>query len=246
MTSLRRPARWTATILAGITAAAWTYLLSGAAGMPAMTASGGMMMMQTAWTAGDATLALVMWATMMAAMMLPSAAHTIVQVGPGGVAQAMYFTAGYLLMWTAFGLAATLAQWGLDAAHLLSDAMAIKSAVITGALVAAIGIYQLTPMKRRCLRHCRASDSDRDRADGRGAWKTVRQGLRYGVSCVGCCGAAMLLLFVGDVMSLVWVAAIGLWAFVERRLPWGDRIAQLTAAGLLAWGIVALATAAPG
>jgi predicted metal-binding membrane protein len=232
-------------ILAGITAAAWIYLLTGAARLPGVTATGGMMMMQAAWTGGDATLALVVSATMMAAMMLPSAAPTILHVGRGGIAQAMYFTAGYLLVWAAFGLATTLAQWGLDAARLLSDAMAIKSPVITGALVAAIGMYQLTPMKRGCLRDCRASDGDRHRADGRRAWKTVRHGLRYGVSCVGCCGAAMLLLFVGGVMNLVWAAAIGLWAFVERRLPWGDRVARLIAVGLLAWGIVELTTAPP-
>jgi predicted metal-binding membrane protein len=154
--------------LAVLITASWTYLLLGAGieidMMDMMDMGAGQVMLMTpAWTERYAALVLVMWIVMMAAMMLPSAAPAILQlVGPGrertrksGMTSALFFTAGYLAVWIAFSVAATLLQWALDRADLLTGQVATRSAVAAEWLVIAVGLYQLTPLKQACLRHCR-------------------------------------------------------------------------------------------
>jgi len=131
-----------------------------------------------------------MWSVMMVAMMLPSAAPAIVQVvgrsrrragGSSGMLRALFFVAGYLLVWSAFGAAATLLQWALDSAQLLSATMAIRSGVAAGAVVVAAGVYQLTPLKHASLGRCRASAGCFAEDQRESAGMMARQGLRYGV-----------------------------------------------------------------
>jgi len=238
-----------------VVAIGWIYLLAGAGvGMDQVHMGGGeMTLMRPAWTPGHAALVFVMWAIMMVAIMLPSAAPTILQVAglahrrPGrarGVPRALFFTAGYLMVWTGFSFAATLLQWALDSAHLLSETMAIRSGVFAGLLVIAVALYQLTPLKQTSLRRCRASVgclAEDQRGDVRGI---VWQGMRYGVSCLGCCSGLMCLAFVGGLMNVAWMVIIALWVLAEKTLPWGSRMARLTAAGLVAWGSISLAIAA--
>lgn len=208
------------------------------------------MAMRPEWTPGYAALVFATWAVMMAAMMLPGAAPAVFraarpapdrQEGARGIAAALAFTAGYLAVWTVFSAAATLAQWALDTSDLVTDALAIRNGVAAGLVIVAVGLYQLTPLKQSCLRHC-ASCLDGDR--GRNARERAWRGMRYGVSCLGCCWALMALLFVAGAMNAFWMAAIALWVLAEKNLRWGGRIARLGGAGLVAWGSVALALAA--
>lgn len=254
-------ARWSAGLalagLSGVAGAAWLYLAAGAglgAAMRGMdTAGAGMMPMAPGWTPGYTALMLGMWTVMMTAMMLPSAAPAVLKVaGPagrgdgdavGGVGRAAWFAAGYLVIWLGFGAAATGLQWALDSAHLLSDAMAVRSATLVGLVVVAAGAYQLSPLKRACLERCRALDDCLAGGQTGRARHTVREGLRYGVSCLGCCAALMSLLFVGGLMNLGWSAAIAVWVLAEKVLPWGGRIARLGAGGLIAGGTAAFAIA---
>src|SRR6202034_1062946 len=74
----------------------------------------------------------------------------------GGASTFAAFAAGYLAVWTGFGLLATLAQWGLDSALFLTMAQAVASPFIAGGVLVAAGLYQLTPLKRACLAHCRS------------------------------------------------------------------------------------------
>jgi predicted metal-binding membrane protein len=237
-----------------LVAIAWIYLLAGAGvGMEQMDMGGGsLMLMQPEWTSTYAALVFFMWAVMMVAMMLPGAAPTILQVigrrnerpaGMGGVMAAAYFTAGYLMIWIGFSVAATFLQWALSAADLLSETMAIRDSVIGALLVLAVGLFQLTPLKRTCLRHCRLPVQCRSEDQPRGARAIWRLGLREGVSCLGCCWALMCLLFVGGLMNPFWMVAIALWVFVEKILPQDDRVSFLGAAGLVAWGGASLAIA---
>ncbi len=242
---------------AGLAVVSWIYLAGGAglgSAMQGMDMSGGgMMPMAPAWTPRYATLMLGMWTVMMTAMMLPSAAPAVLrvagQVGSGhddairGLGRAAGFAAGYLAVWAGFGAAATVLQWALDSAHLLSEAMVVRNATLAGLVVAAVGVYQLTPLKRACLERCRALDGCLANVETRRPWDAVRRGLHYGVSCLGCCAALMGLLFVGGLMSIVWVAAIAVWVLAEKILPWGGRLAQLGGAGLIAGGTVAFAIA---
>jgi len=235
-------------------AVAWIYLLAGAGlGMEQMDMGGGnLMLMQPEWTSTYAALVFFMWAIMMVAMMLPSAAPAILQVigrpderpeGMGGIGAALHFAAGYLTIWIGFSVAATFLQWALSSADLLSGTMAIRDGMIAALLVLAVGLFQLTPLKRTCLRRCRlpvrCGSEDQPRS-GRAIW---RLGLRDGVSCLGCCWALMCLLFVGGLMNPFWMVGIALWVFVEKILPQGDRVSLLGAAGLVAWGGASLAIA---
>jgi predicted metal-binding membrane protein len=204
-----------------------------------------MLMPPPSWSVGYAAITFAMWSIMMVAMMIPSAAPVIVRVASGaqGFSAAALFTLGYLIVWTIFSAVATTAQWAFDSAHVLSDAMAIRSEVTAGLIVVAAGLYQLSPLKRNCLRRCCSSKTllGDDRTTSPSA--AMRQGISYGVSCLGCCWALMCLLFVVGVMNIFWIAAIAVLVLAEKTLPWGLRLARITAVGLIGWGSVALATA---
>lgn len=234
-----------------VVALSWAYLLSGAGMMEEM---GDMLMPMSSgpWTPGHALIVLVMWAVMMAAMMLPSAAPMILLhatlarrrsergepvVASGAVA------AGYLAVWAGFSGAATLLQYGLEQAALLSPMMQTTSRLLAGGVLVAAGLYQWTPLKQACLRHCR---SPLDfvmtywRPGARGAFA---MGLRHGAVCVGCCWLLMLLLFVGGVMSLAWIAGIALFVLVEKLSPAGHWLGRGAGVLLVVWGGAVLLSA---
>ena len=234
-----------------VVALSWAYLLSGAGMMEEM---GEMLMPMSSgpWTPGHALVVLVMWAVMMAAMMLPSAAPMILlhatlarrhsERGEPAVASGAV-AAGYLAVWAAFSGAATLLQYGLEQAALLSPMMQTTSRVLAGGVLVAAGLYQWTPFKQACLRHCR---SPLDfvmtywRPGARGAFA---MGLRHGAVCVGCCWLLMLLLFVGGVMSLAWIAGIALFVLVEKLSPAGHWLGRAAGVLLVAWGGAVLLSA---
>jgi predicted metal-binding membrane protein len=232
--------------IACIVAVSWIYLLAGA-GMPKMDMGDGtvMLMPPPSWSVGYTAVIFAMWTIMMVAMMLPSAVPMILRVAnrAHGLSIAAFFTAGYLIVWTGFSAVATMAQWAFDSAPVFSDSMAIRSELAAGCIVVAAGLYQLSPVKRNCLRRCCSSKNllGDDRTTSPSA--AMRQGINYGVSCLGCCWALMCLLFVVGVMNMVWIAAIAVWVLAEKSLPWGVRLARVTAVGLVGWGSVALAIA---
>jgi predicted metal-binding membrane protein len=232
--------------IAVIVAISWVYLISGA-GMPTMDMGGGktMLMPPPVWSVGYAAVTFAMWSIMMVAMMIPSATPTILQIArrADGISKATLFAAGYLIVWIGFSAVATAAQFALDSAHVLSDSMAIRSGVIAGLIIVAAGIYQLSPLKQNCLRRCCSSKDLAAEDQTQRASVAIRAGLSYGVSCFGCCWALMCLLFVVGIMNLVCIAAITIWVLAEKTLPWGLRIARVTAVGLIGWGSIALVTA---
>ena len=244
--ALRRDRALVLAALLVVIALAWAWLLLGAGiAMETMDMGGGQkMLMVPAWTPGYATLIFLMWAIMMAAMMLPSAAPTILLVDAlsrqraGGSGAAGLFTLGYLLVWSGFSLLATGLQWGLDRAGLLKEDMASASTILAGVLLIAAGIYQWTPLKQACLAHCRAPVDFLTRHWRRGP---LRAGLRHGVFCLGCCWMLMALLFVFGLMNLIWIAALALLVLIEKILPLGGRMSRLTGAALMLWGAVLLA-----
>src|SRR5260370_22141372 len=101
--------------------------------------------------------------------------------------------------------------------------MGLGNIVLGGSVVVAAGIYQWTPLKEACLRHCR-SPLDfllfhwRD-----GACGAVASGIGHGFFCLGCCWMLMALLFVGGIMNLPWIARIALLGVIQKTLPWARR-----------------------
>jgi len=204
------------------------------------------------WTGVEFGYVFVMWAVMMVGMMTPSATPMILiyaRVGRQAVLQGSplaatgWFAGGYLAMWSAFALAATLAEWGLDRARLLTPMMESASAVLGGAVLIGAGLYQWTPLKDVCLRHCQApwqfiQRHGGFRAEPRGA---LALGARHGAYCIGCCWALMALLFVGGVMNVLWIAAIAAFVLLEKLVPAGRMVSRLAGAGFAAAGIGLLA-----
>ncbi len=86
-------------------------------------------------------------------------------------------------------------------------------------VVAGIGVYELTPFKRACLRRCHPDERVREQASGAGLAANLACGVRQGIVCVGCCWALMALLFVAGVMNVVWIAAIALFVTAQKLLP---------------------------
>ena len=229
--------RWTLLIaLAVLTALAWAYLEWSPMPMPA--GSGGLR------TAHYLAVTFLMWFVMMVGMMTPSVAPTVLlfdRVGRRGSPDARLsrtapFVAGYLLVWAAFSVAATALQVELIAAGWI-DAMGVAARPwFTAALLAAVGIYQWLPAKRACLDHCRSPVQFLVEAYRPGMSGALVMGSRHGLYCLGCCWGLMLLLFVGGVMNLLWVAAIAAVVFAEKLLGRGDWLRR-------AIGIAALAAA---
>ena len=210
-----------------------------------MTAMADMGMATDPWTARDAVLAAVMWAVMMVAMMLPSAAPMILmftglnrrrrEAGQPPHVATPLFVLGYLVVWAAFSVAAAAAQWGLQRAALLSDDAMSAGPLVAAALLAAAAIYQVTPLKYACLARCRSPLGFlmTEWRDGRAG--ALVMGVRHGVFCLGCCWALMALLFVGGVMNLAWVAALTVFVLIEKVLPAGRIVPWVSGALLLAW-----------
>jgi predicted metal-binding membrane protein len=237
--------------LVTVVALAWAYLLLGAGiEMEMMDMDGGQMMaMPPEWSLGYAAIVFVMWAVMMVAMMLPSAAPVVLLAAAldrsrgAGVGRSTLFASGYLIVWFSFSLAATALQWGLDTVGLLSESMSIANRILAAAVLLAAGIYQWTPLKQACLTRCRSPIELLVRYWGKGQLGAILAGMRHGVFCLGCCWMLMALLFVGGLMNLAWVAALALLVLVEKTLPWGGRMSRIAGIALVAWGAGALASA---
>lgn len=254
--ALARRDRWLVLVgLVGIATLAWLYLIHLAANMGGMTEG-----MRSAAMVGprslemaDLILMFLMWAVMMVAMMVPSAAPMILLYAALArrsrdkghpIAATGVFTAGYIVVWTTFSAAAAAAQWALEQAALLSPLMASSSPFLGGGLMIAAGLYQITPLKRACLKHCRSPVQFLSTHWRTGPAGALRMGLEHGAYCVGCCWFLMGLLFVGGAMNLLWVAAIALFVLIEKVLPIGVSAARITGGLLvLAGAAVVLAQA---
>ncbi|NNE68666.1 MAG: DUF2182 domain-containing protein [Pyrinomonadaceae bacterium] len=204
-------------------------------------------MMISDWTPGYFLMMFVMWVIMMIGMMVPTVAPTVLiyaaiarkaanQGTP--VAPTSAFVAGYIAMWTVFSLLATVAQFGLDKAALLSPMMVSKSPVLGAVLLVSAGVYQFLPLKNSCLKNCRSPVEFISTYWKNGVGGAFRMGLHHGVYCLGCCWVLMLLLFVGGVMNLLWIAIITAFVLLEKVLPMGDRGGKVFGALMIAVGVL--------
>jgi len=199
------------------------------------------------WTLAQAWAMLAMWWIMMVAMMLPSAAPIILlaaelnrrsraERAPFGATGA--FAGGYLLVWLFFSIVAVAAQYALQAGGLLSPMMQGTSKYLTGSLLFAAGLWQLTPVKRACLRHCRSPVEFLTSCRRSGNKGALHMGAAHGIYCVGCCWILMALLFAGGVMNPYWIVALTLYVLLEKLFPRGEGIARIAGAALIVSALV--------
>jgi predicted metal-binding membrane protein len=234
--------------LAGLTALAWLYIIHLSRMMsPHLVMA---MPMPGDMSVPELSYLIPMWIIMMVAMMVPSAAPTILLFAnvararkARGIptASAGVFTFGYLLVWTGYATIAATLQSGLHHRALLSSNMASASPWLGGGLLILAGIYQWLPVKGTCLSHCRSPFGIFSQEWREGAGGALVMGLRHGSYCVGCCWALMALLFVAGVMNLLWVAAIAIFVLAEKLGPGGRPLGRLTGALLMVWGIWVIA-----
>jgi len=238
--------------LAAMVVLSWLYLihLNRAMEMSGMDMPGMVMLDTAPWGAVDILLLFVMWVVMMVAMMVPSATPMVLAfltvnksrsannrpLVPVGI-----FLLGYLAVWTAYSATATLAEWGLHQATLLSTTMSATSQVLNSALLIAAGLFQLTPLKQSCLKHCRSPLSFLMSEWRDGAKGAFLMGVRHGAYCTGCCWILMALLFVAGVMNLFWIALLALVVMAEKVLPKGEILGYITGVALIAAGVAHVA-----
>ncbi|MFD1213794.1 DUF2182 domain-containing protein [Arthrobacter sp. GCM10027362] len=218
--------------LIGFALLAWFLTVQLAAGMP--PGPGAMGLGLSGFLAG--------WAFMMTAMMLPVLAPLLfvylrsIRAGRSGAVRAARtapLLAGYLLTWTGFGVLAYAAA--LLGGRLAAEAPAGAPWVGAG-LLAAAGIYQLTPLKNFCLRHCRSPVAFLLHVSGyKGPLRDVRVGLYHGFYCVGCCWGLMLVLITVGVMNLAWMAVIAAAVLVEKTWRHGIVFSRAAGAALIAF-----------
>ena len=227
----------TALFLLAAAAIAWVVT---ADRMQGMDAGPGTDLGSFGWFAG-------VWAVMMAAMMLPSlipmagayaaqARGGSADVTPQSLVRTALFTAGYLLTWVLVGLAAWLVFKAVRSLDLSFLDWEVGGRYVAGGVIAFAALYELTPLKRTCLRHCR--DRELLTADWReGATGALRMGLDQGAYCVGSSWALMAALFALGVMSITWMVVIAALIVLEKLLPWRERAEAVTVVVLLALAI---------
>ena len=258
-----------AIVVAGLLAVvvlAWLELLREVAAMAGMTATmpgmamegmtmgdmampGMAMPVAAAWSTSHALAIGIMWAVMMAAMMLPAASPMILFytriAGERGATRSAagatsVFVLGYLAVWAFFSIGAAALQLAFERYALISPAMRATSTVLAGLVLVAAGVYQFTPAKRACLRHCRSPLEFVMLHWQPGARGAFAMGVRHGAYCVGCCWLLMLLLFVGGVMNVAWIAGIALYVLVEKTVPAGHWVSRAAGVVLILAGSVTL------
>jgi predicted metal-binding membrane protein len=235
--------------LAATSLLAWAWIVPMARDMAGSMDGPAGWMMTSRWDAVHVLLLFAMWTVMMVGMMLPSTAPTLLlytRVVRSSDASALagrrayLFATGYLGAWTAFAALATVLQRLLTDLLALSPMMTAANRGIAASLLLIAGAYQLTPLKGRCLEHCRTPAGFIARHWRRGDLGALRMGWDHGLFCVGCCWALMLLLFAGGVMNLSVIFLVTAFVLVEKLAPFGVQGGRLSgvllaAAGLWMW-----------
>jgi predicted metal-binding membrane protein len=232
----RSRARPAATLLLLSAAAAWAVVAAVRHGMGAMSG-----------TMGLGVIAFVgVWTLMMAAMMLPGVApfasfytRTFTEHRERRM---LAFASGYLLVWAAIGLPAFGLAWITD--RLATDH--VTAATTLSVLVfLSCGIYQLTPLKDRCLALCRSPlGFTLKYAAYHGRGRDLRAGALHGAFCAGCCWTLMLLLLAFGLMNIFAMVAVATAVIIEKT--WRHGLGFARAVGVISIVLAALVIAQPG
>jgi predicted metal-binding membrane protein len=244
---LAHPKRIALGVVAALTALGWLSLALMSARAPSLWQA----LCQPGGAAGPAGLALAvgMWLAMVLAMMLPTAGPMILTYAEIAdtaarknepVVSPMVLTAGYVMVWLGFAVAAAVLQWALASAGLSLESQLGRFG--GGALFVGAGLYQFSALKRACLAVCQRpfpfffanwTAEPRD---------VLRLGVTQGLHCLGCCWAMMALMFASGAMNPVWMAALGALMTIEK-LATTPRVSEAAGAGFIAVGVALMALA---
>lgn len=239
--------------LAGVAALCWWWLIASAQLMH-MPAGDAATMAGMAGTAPQLPLiryfgaAYLMWTLMMVAMMVPSALPMVLHYARfstqstdrNALPNILIFAGSYLLVWVVFAGLAALAQTALVRAGSVGRmALVVGSDKFAAFLLIVTALYELSPIKRACLGQCRSAQAFLSQRWRPGIAGAIRLGFAHGIYCLGCCWLLMLLLFVGGVMNLLWVALLTLVVVAEKAAP-PRLVPEKWVAGLIVLGALAL------
>ena len=226
--------------------ASWIYLFIMIEDMSTIPGMATMMMYPQTFKSMQFVGLFLMWAVMMAAMMLTTAAPMVcAYAGMQGADRArgtgwlpvFAFAGGYVLAWAGFSLAAAGVQAGLTDLAIMSPMMMKATGPLGGAILVVAGLYQFSPVKHACLRQCRTPISFLMTQWRLGSWGALGMGWRHGLFCVGCCWALMGLLFIVGVMNAAWIIAITIYVLVEKIVPSGETLSKITGAVMVGMGL---------
>lgn len=198
------------------------------------------------WDSIDIAMLFIMWAVMMAGMMLPSVVPVILLVDRVNLqrkqrnspyTQTLYFVLGYLMVWTFYSLMITFIQWGLHHLALLSPMMVSANEFFSGSLLIIAGLYQWSPLKQRCLQLCRSPLSIITTQWKEGIVGAIKMGVKHGQYCLGCCWFLMAILFVTGVMNLKWILVLTALVMLEKLVPKGEVVSKLVGVILIFLGL---------
>lgn len=195
-------------------------------------------------TIGETSL---MWLLMMAAMMLPAMAP-VMAIYSGVAAKEDrglrlatrigLFTLGYFALWAIFSITLALVQLGLRGSEFFTMGGTQATPAAAAALMVVAGLYQLSPIKDACLRHCRHPLTYLLSHWREGIGGAFAVGANHGIYCVGCCGVFMGLMFVFGAMNIWWMAIIALYFLAEKVAPQAERWSRWMGYALIAAGLV--------
>jgi len=216
-------------VIAGL---AWLGVIAAARGMSAMGGTRGL---------GLVTFVGV-WTLMMAAMMLPSVAPVAVlyerSVTDNRILRLAMFAAGYIVVWGLAGLPAFAI-----AALVFSVAMDHQEAgrYMAAGIFLVLGLYQVSPLKDRCLSHCRSPFSLlMHYANFHGPLRDLRAGTHHALYCLGCCWALMLVLVVAGIMNLLVMVVLAAVILIEKYWSRGPAFSRVVAAAAVVLAVAAI------
>jgi predicted metal-binding membrane protein len=235
----RRVTLGTIVALVGLAAVAWALTIQQALGMADMV-TGLAQVGSRMPNPMTAPVFMLMWLTMMVAMMFPTIApivllhRMVIRRRGGGIAPSVMFVAGYLVVWVVIGFVPLAALLGFRE---VSDATTWVPR-LGGAVLAVAGAYQFTRWKATCLNACRSPLTFLATHDFGSGWQgTLRAGISHGAYCLGCCWALMAVLFVVGLMNLAWMAAIAVVFLAEKNWKYAPTLIKIVGTGLVAFGL---------
>jgi predicted metal-binding membrane protein len=248
--ALGRPTLTLIVLVALLPLACWAWVVAMARDMYGPMTGASAWMMTVTWDAPRLLLLWAMWAAMMAGMMLPTLAPSLLlfaraartRQGIRNPSARIYaMAAGYVLVWAVFSVGATALQRLLAERSILTMMMEPSQPIAAATLLFIAGLYQWTPMKDACLAMCRSPIAMLTQGWREGVTGAFQMGVANGLYCLGCCWALMLLLFAGGVMNLAVILSLTAWVAIEKLAPFGRLSARAGGALLIAVGLWMLA-----